>query len=154
MGVQHWWEGQGVDGMREPPTTRHVRQRHAEGQAWHAQGDACPRPASTPPGPTLRRALWQEEVAYVRAAIIRGAEAYHHTPEQPHLHTPALRDARQALEGFLTQLRAHPDLQSETPRGLVREAVQQGIDRAEQIERRAGALVRDTGHDHQRDRGR
>jgi hypothetical protein len=145
MDVQHWWEGQGVDGLREPPTTRHVRQLHAEGQAWNAQGDAGPRPASTPPGPTLRRPLWQEEVTRVREAIIRGAEAYHHTPEQPHLHTPALRDAREALDGLFAQLRAYPDLRRETPRGLVRDAVQEGIDRAERIERRASELVRDTG---------
>jgi hypothetical protein len=107
---------------------------------------------SAPTVPTLRQALWQEEVQQVREAIIRGAEAYHHTSQQPHLHTPALREAREALEALGAQLRAHPDLRRETPRGLVREAVTEGIRRAERIERRAGELVREPRQDEGRER--
>jgi hypothetical protein len=93
--------------------------------------------------------VWQ-----VREAIIRGAEAYHHTPQQPHLHTPALREAREALEALVARLRANPDLRRETPRGLVREAVTEGIRRAERIERRAGELARESRRARLRDEGR
>jgi hypothetical protein len=96
----------------------------------------------------VRREVWREEVAGVQAAVSRAAEIQAQA-------LPGSQDARQATatalrayRALVQQLQRTPDLHAQTPVDLVREAVAEGITRAERIEARSREAVRqDRGKD-------
>lgn len=93
----------------------------------------------------LRRDLWRDEIAGVQAAVSRAAEIQTQAPPGSLDARQATADALRAYRALVHQLQRDPTLHRETPVDLVSQAVAEGVERAERIERRAVEVVREQG---------